>query len=83
MVAFTYIAKQSGGDWKASRLASEDGPELSAEAENAYELQRELRKLSLDNSDGGSVKTLLSTISKDTLIFQVKQRSQVSNLNFS
>lgn len=71
MVAFTYIAKKSGGEWKASRISSEDGPELSAEAADTYELQKELKNISVENSAGGPVQTLLSTISKDTLIFQV------------
>ena len=71
MVAFTYIAKRSGSDWKASRISSEEGPELSAEAADTHDLQKELKKISVENSDGGSVQTLLSTINKTTLIFQV------------
>ena len=71
MVAFTYIAKRSGDSWSASRLASEEGPELTAEGSDAYSLQRELKNLSIENSNGGGVQTLLTTISKDVLIFQV------------
>ncbi len=71
MVAFTYIAKRSGDQWKASRISSEEGAELSAEAADTYELQKELKKISVENSDGGSVATLLSTINKNTLVFQV------------
>lgn len=72
MVAFTYIAKKSGGDWKASRISSEEGPELSAEASDTYALQQELKNISIENAAGGGVQTLLSTINKDTLIFQVQ-----------
>ena len=71
MVAFTYIAKKSGGDWKASRISSEDGPELSADASDTYTLQKELKKISIENAAGGGVQTILSTIDKNTLIFQV------------
>lgn len=71
MVAFTYIAKRDGGEWKASRISSEEGPELSADASDSYALQKELKKISIDNSAGGAVQTLLSTINEDTLIFQV------------
>lgn len=71
MVAFTYIAKKSGGEWKATRISEEEGPELSAEAADTHSLQQELRKISVENSAGGAVQTLLSTISKDTLVFQV------------
>lgn len=72
MVAFTYIAKRSGGSWSASRISSEEGPELSAEADDTFALQQELKKISIDNSAGGAVQTLLSTISKNTLIFQAR-----------
>lgn len=71
MVAFTYIAKKAGGDWKASRISSEDGPELSADASDTYSLQKELKKISIENAAGGSVQTILSTIDKNTLVFQV------------
>ena len=71
MVAFTYIAKKSGGDWKASRVSSEDGPELSADASDTYALQKELKKISIENAAGGGVQTILSTIDKNTLVFQV------------
>jgi hypothetical protein len=71
MVAFTYIAKQSNKEWKALRISSEEGPELSAEAADSYALQKELKKISIENSNGGSVQTLLSTINKNTIIFQV------------
>jgi len=71
MVAFTYIAKLSGKEWKASRISSEEGPELSAAAADSFALQKELKQISIDNSNGGSVQTLLSTINKNTIIFQV------------
>ena len=72
MVAFTYIAKKSGGEWKASRISSEEGPQLTADASDTYALQQDLKKLSIENAAGGSVQTLLSTINKDTLVFQVE-----------
>lgn len=71
MVAFTYIAKKSGGGWKASRISSEDGPELSADASDTYSLQKDLKKISIDNAAGGSVQTILSTIDENTIVFQV------------
>ena len=70
MVAFTYIAKRSDGEWKATRISAEES-ELSAEASSTYVLQQTLKKLSIENSDGGSVATLFSTINEDTVIFQV------------
>lgn len=73
MVAFTYIAKKSGGTWAASRISSEEGPELSAEADDTFALQQELKKISIDAARGGGVQTLLTTISKDQLVFQVGQ----------
>ena len=72
MVAFTYIAKRSGGSWSASRISSEEGPELTAESSDTFSLQKELRDLSIQNASGGAVQTILSTINKDTLIFQVR-----------
>lgn len=74
-MAFTYIARRSGGDWKASRISSEEGPELSADASDIYALQNELKKLSIDNAAGGSVQTLLSTINEETIVFQVVNMS--------
>ena len=76
MVAFTYIARRSDGDWKATRISAEE-PELSAEASSTYDLQQTLKKLSVENSDGGSVATLFSTINEDTVIFQVRSSRNV------
>ena len=76
MVAFTYIAKRSDGEWKATRISAEE-PELSAEASSTYDLQQTLKKLSIENSDGGSVATLFSTINEDTVIFQVSSSRHV------
>ena len=72
MVAFTFIAKKSGASWSANRISSEEGPELTAEADDTFSLQRELKKISIDASNGGGVQTLLTTINKDTLIFQAR-----------
>jgi hypothetical protein len=36
MVAFTFVVKKEGKTWSATRVKDEEGPELTAEADDTY-----------------------------------------------
>ena len=56
------------------QVADEDH-ELTAEADSTFDLQRELYQLAIQNSSGGGVQTLFSTISPSSAVYQVPEPS--------
>ncbi len=41
MVAFTFVVKKEGKSWSAQRVKDEEGPELTAEADDTYRCDNE------------------------------------------
>ncbi|EIE19081.1 hypothetical protein COCSUDRAFT_67960 [Coccomyxa subellipsoidea C-169] len=70
MVAFTFVVKKEGKSWSAQRVKDEEGPELTAEADDTYSLQKELLQLALAEASG-PYRVSFSTVSPTSAVYQV------------
>ncbi|KAK9904833.1 hypothetical protein WJX75_003450 [Coccomyxa subellipsoidea] len=70
MVAFTFVVKKEGKTWSATRVKDEEGPELTAEADDTYSLQKELLQLALAEASG-PYRVSFSTVSPKSAVYQV------------
>ncbi|KAL3644209.1 Large ribosomal subunit protein P3z [Castilleja foliolosa] len=69
MGVFTFVCRQSGGEWAATQL---NGGEIKASADSTYELQRKLVHASIESdSSGGAVQTSFSYVTPSSAVFQV------------
>ncbi|KAF6141771.1 hypothetical protein GIB67_027949 [Kingdonia uniflora] len=66
MGVFTFVCKNSGGEWSAKQHSGD----LEASSSCTYELQRKLVKAALANESGG-VQSSFSWISPSSAVFQV------------
>jgi hypothetical protein len=75
MAPYTFILRKDDEEWKAERVASEEGDlgDLPTEG-STYKMQRALYRIALNASSGGSVATTFSTISPTVAIYQARRR---------
>ena len=67
MGVFTYVCRNSGGQWSGKQLSGD----LEASASSTYELQRKLVQTSLAADSSGAVQSSFSIISPSSAVFQV------------
>lgn len=70
MGAFSFICKKKGAEWSA-KCRSEGHDELEASAGDQYALERKLRQLAIDNSQGGAVSTSFNYVTPTAAVFVV------------
>ncbi|KAL6194489.1 hypothetical protein ACLB2K_035573 [Fragaria x ananassa] len=67
MGVFTFVVKNSGGEWKAKQHEGE----LEACAPSSYELQRKLVQAALSSDSSGGVQSSYSPVTPTSAVFQV------------
>lgn len=68
MGVFTFVVKNSGGEWKAKQHEGE----LEACAPSSYELQRKLVQAALSSDSSGGVQSSYSPVTPSSAVFQVR-----------
>ncbi|BAT73438.1 60S acidic ribosomal protein P3-1-like [Vigna umbellata] len=67
MGVFTFIVRNSGGEWTAKQHSGD----LESSADSSYELQRKLVQAALAVDSSGGVQSSYSPVSPSSAIFQV------------
>ncbi|GMN51994.1 hypothetical protein TIFTF001_021150 [Ficus carica] len=67
MGVFTFVCRNSGGEWTAKQYEGE----LEASAASTYELQRKLVQTALSHDSCGAVQSSFSLVTPSSAVFQV------------
>lgn len=67
MGVFTFICKESGGDWSAKQYNGD----LEASADSTFDIQRKLVQAALSADSSGAVQSSFSYVTPSSAVFQV------------